>query len=615
MKKQRERSIKEELALIWRGYKLLYKTCPANMFWRTVNCISQQLSPYLTLFMSSLIINELAAGADINKLMKYAFITVVGEFILRVAIHFINWMAYKYESLQWYHEDMFFLEYQNTMKYEHLENPKVYELRNQISMMKDHVAGGLIQLYWCYWFVVSSTVNVILSVSLTASMLTMTAKGDFNGFFAFINKPVSSVIVLLLIAINVVVQIVSANRETKKSYDIWNEFTKKNIRVKAFLKHHNGSDSVIFDMRKLILDETLKVWLDKSYYVRSNKNSLKYNNYRTIWTAIMNMALFIFIGAKAYIGVFGIGSFVLYRGTVEKFIDAVSTFSTRIGRLLENNKYLLPLFEYLDLPNDMKSGTRHIQKRDDNRYEIEFKNVSFKYPRSEEYALKDVSIKFNVGDKMAVVGMNGSGKTTFIKLLCRLYDPTEGEILLDGANIKEYDYTEYLSLFSVVFQDFSLFSVSIGENVACGREYDEDKVKSCLEMTGFGEKLKTLDKGIQTCLGRDFSNDGVDISGGEAQKIALARALHKNAPFIILDEPTAALDPIAEAEIYSKFDTIVGGRTAVYISHRLSSCRFCDNILVFDGGQIVQRGSHDKLLAAKDGKYHELWHAQAQYYT
>ena len=614
MKNKRERTFKEELKLIFRGYKILYKTCPVNMFWRTVNCISQQLSPYLTLYMSSLILNELAGGRDLTKLLTYAYITVGGEFLLRVIIHFINWMAYKYESLQWYHEDMFFLEHQNRMKYEHLEEPKVTELRNQIAMMKDHMAGGLIQLYWCYWFVIASTVNIILSVSLTASMLTMTAEGNFSGFFAFINSPVSSVVVLVLIIINVVVQIYSSNKETHKSYEIWNDFTKKNIRVQSFLRH-DGSDCVIFDMRKLILDETLNVWLDKSYYISSNKISLKYNNYRTIWTAIMNIALFVFIGAKAYIKVFGIGSFILYRGTVEKFINAVSTFGTRIGRLFENNKYLLTLYEYLDLPNEMAAGKRHIAKREDNRYEIEFKNVSFKYPRSDDYALKDVSIKFNTGDKMAVVGMNGSGKTTFIKLLCRLYDPTEGEILLDGVNIKEYDYTEYLGLFSVVFQDFSLFSVSIGENVATSLDYNEEKVRECLEMTGFGDRLKTLEKGVKTYLTRKYENDGIDISGGEAQKIALARALYKNAPFIILDEPTAALDPIAEAEIYSKFDTIVGGRTAVYISHRLSSCRFCNDILVFHEGKIIQRGSHDKLVSDKDGKYRELWHAQAQYYT
>ncbi|MEA4832692.1 MAG: ABC transporter ATP-binding protein, partial [Oscillospiraceae bacterium] len=215
----------------------------------------------------------------------------------------------------------------------------------------------------------------------------------------------------------------------------------------------------------------------------------------------------------------------------------------------------------------------------------------------------------------AVVGMNGSGKTTFIKLLCRLYDPTEGEILLNGINIKKYDYDEYMSIFSVVFQDFKLFSFSLGQNVAARVDYDKTKVEACLKEAGFGDRLSSMPEGVETCLYKDFDEKGVKISGGEAQKIALARALYKDAPFIVLDEPTAALDPIAEYEIYSKFNEIVGDKTAIYISHRLSSCRFCDDIAVFHEGKLIQRGSHDKLVADEDGKYYELWHAQAQYYA
>ena len=225
-----------------------------------------------------------------------------------------------------------------------------------------------------------------------------------------------------------------------------------------------------------------------------------------------------------------------------------------------------------------------------------------------------MNLKFRVGERLAVVGRNGSGKTTFIKLLCRLYDPTEGEILLNGIDIRKYSYEEYLSLFSVVFQDFKLFSFELGQNVAASVEVDEGKAKACLEQAGFGERLRELPKGLHTCLYKDFEEDGVEISGGEAQKIALARALYKDAPFLVLDEPTAALDPVAEYEVYTGFNRMVGNRTAVYISHRLSSCRFCDEIVVFDEGQIVQRGSHESLLSQPDSLYARLWNAQAKYY-
>ena len=210
--------------------------------------------------------------------------------------------------------------------------------------------------------------------------------------------------------------------------------------------------------------------------------------------------------------------------------------------------------------------------------------------------------------------MNGSGKTTFIKLLCRLYDPTEGQILLNGIDIRKYNYGEYMNIFSVVFQDFQLFALPLGQNVAGQVDYDPVRAEDCLQKAGFGDRLEKMPKGLETYLYKDYDKDGVDISGGEAQKIAIARALYKDAPFIILDEPTAALDPIAEAEIYEKFDEIVEDKTAIYISHRLSSCKFCDRIAVFHEGSVIQQGTHTQLLSDEAGQYYALWNAQAQYY-
>lgn len=211
--------------------------------------------------------------------------------------------------------------------------------------------------------------------------------------------------------------------------------------------------------------------------------------------------------------------------------------------------------------------------------------------------------------------MNGSGKTTMIKLLCRLYDPTDGVITLNGIDIKKYNYAEYMAIFSVVFQDFKLFSFSLGQNVATGVNVDTEKATDCLIKAGLADRLSTMTRGVDTPLYNHYDEDGVEISGGEAQKIALARALYKDAPFLVLDEPTAALDPIAEFEIYSKFNSIVGEKTAIYISHRLSSCRFCDDIAVFHDGELVQRGNHNSLISDEGGKYYELWNAQSQYYT
>lgn len=302
-------------------------------------------------------------------------------------------------------------------------------------------------------------------------------------------------------------------------------------------------------------------------------------------------------------------------GAATAMVANVFSLTGLLGTLETNTGYLDKTFEFLDIPNAMYQGSLTTEKRSDRRYEVEFKDVSFKYPGSDIWALRHVNMKFKVGKRLAVVGENGSGKTTFIKLLCRLYDPQEGQILLNGIDIRKYRYDDYINIFSVVFQDFQLISQPLGNNVAGSMNYDRERVRKALLDAGFGDRLATMEKGLDTTLYKGVYEDGVDVSGGEAQKIAIARALYKDAPFIILDEPTAALDPIAEAEIYSKFDEIAGDKTAIYISHRLSSCKFCDEIAVFHEGAVIQQGTHAELVADENGKYYELWNAQAQYYT
>ncbi len=339
-----------------------------------------------------------------------------------------------------------------------------------------------------------------------------------------------------------------------------------------------------------------------------------FNSASTAVSHIFTAIIYIFVCLKAWGGAFGVGSVTQYIGAVTAMSGGVSELLRFFGNMHNNAPFLKTVFEFLDTPNAMRQGNLTTKQQSDGKYEIEFRNVSFKYPSSEEYVLKNLSLKFNTGQRLAVVGQNGSGKTTFIKLLCRLYDSTEGEIYLNGIDIRKYDYQQYMDVFSVVFQDFKLLSYGLGQNVSAAADYDAVRVEDCLGKGGFGERILTLPKGLDTCLYKDFEEEGVDISGGEAQKIALARALYKDAPFVILDEPTASLDPVAEFEVYSKMNEIVGDKTAVFISHRLSSCRFCNDIAVFHEGRLIQRGSHDDLVADESGKYYELWNAQAQYY-
>ncbi|MCL2708864.1 MAG: ABC transporter ATP-binding protein/permease [Defluviitaleaceae bacterium] len=328
--------------------------------------------------------------------------------------------------------------------------------------------------------------------------------------------------------------------------------------------------------------------------------------------ALAGGLVYMFIGLRALYGMYGIGSVVQYVGAVTNLINAFSGITNQIGSIAVNLPYMQNVHEFLSLPAPDDSGVKATAIE---KHEIEFENVSFKYEGSDEYALKNVSLKFTPGKRLAVVGMNGSGKTTMVKLLCRLYEPTEGIIRLNGADVREYARAAYSRLFNVVFQDYKLFSLPIGENVAAALGYDKTAAAAALASAGFGEKLESLQNGLDTMVGKDCDKNGTLFSGGENQKMAIARAIYKGAPFAVFDEPTAALDPISEYEIYTRLNEIIGDKTAVFISHRLSSCRFCDEIAVFHEGRVAQTGSHEKLLAEEGGRYAKLWAAQAVHYA
>lgn len=309
-----------------------------------------------------------------------------------------------------------------------------------------------------------------------------------------------------------------------------------------------------------------------------------------------------------------VAEFVLYFNVVAGFSVWLDSMLGQINNLKRLSMAMNRFRTYLEYPEQYKRDEGLPVTKRDVPGKLTLENVSFRYSEESEDILKNINLEIEPGEHLAVVGLNGAGKTTFIKLLCRLYDPTEGEILLNGIDIRKYDYEEYMQLFAFVFQDFKLFSFSLGQNIAASRTYDSDKIEECMKKVSFYDRYKSMPDGLETYLYKDLSRNGVEISGGEAQKIALARALYKETPVIVLDEPTAALDPIAEAQVYADFSNMVDNKTAIYISHRLSSCQFCDEITVFEGGRIVQKGTHAQLASQTTGKYFELWNAQAKYY-
>lgn len=323
-----------------------------------------------------------------------------------------------------------------------------------------------------------------------------------------------------------------------------------------------------------------------------------------------------YVGLRVISGIFGppisLGSFTMYVSAAINFSRTTTELGENITRIFQMLGYLDPFMEFMSLP-EAKDDKGTLVMGDEIE-SIVFKNVSFKYPGSEAYVLKNVSFDIRGGEKISIVGLNGAGKTTLIKLLCRLYRPNEGEILVNGHNIFDYDYSSYMEKIAAVFQDYKLFDFTIGENITCEDKEENHKTMDLIKEVGLKEKIEELVDGVDSILGRFYDEKGVELSGGERQKIAIARALYKNAALVILDEPTSALDPLAEAEIYEHFNTLVGGKTAIYISHRMSSSVFCDRILLIENGSVADFDTHKNLMEKKDSLYYKLFTSQVVNY-
>lgn len=470
--------------------------------------------------------------------------------------------------------------------------------------------------------VIERIATIIYSVALLVPLFIPKAgvlSSDAGFFCVFLNKWYSLFLLAAVLVLHVLVSLFTNKKVAKIKMD-WFE---RNVTFNRYFSYwfnlifdySIGKYIRLYKMQNLITKKIVETndKLEGECRLMVGKN-IKVMFFPTLSEFVLTLTSYAYVGLKAVYALISTGSSLLYISSYKRLVDAIAGISQTFIHVKIESRYLSFFYDYMQIENKRYEGTIPTEKRDDNVFEIEFRDVSFKYANTETYALRHVNQKIKLGTKNAVVGKNGAGKTTFIKLLCRLYEPTEGQILLNGVDIRYYDYKDYAALFSVVFQDFNLFSFPVGENIAAGKDYDKARVIECIEKSGFKARFDKFGKGLDTPLFQYHDENGVEISGGEAQKLAIARALYKDAPFVIMDEPTSALDPVAEYEIYKKFDEMVEGKTSIYISHRMSSCRFCDNILVFDEGKIVEQGNHDKLMQ-NGGLYSSLWNAQAQYYA
>lgn len=584
-----------------------------------MSALTAAASPLVTIWFSAQLLNELAGSRNPAALRNWVLLTLgatAGIMLLNAILQ--HWREAE-ESTFYAKMQSVFGKKRLDMDFPNADSQRVYELQSQIWQSQNFTGYGLRQSIEIFRSGCNALFQILGGIGLSLGLFF--AKIPQASGLGFLNSPLFTVGFIALLFAAALAAPVCAT----KGNSYWERNDEQGTfgnRVFGYFSSASSNRARMADMRFYKQQAIAENYLEKNNTFSMKSTFAQYAKgpmglliaLSSCVSAFLTGLIYLLVCIKAWAGAFGLGTATQYIGSVTSFFGGFSELMKCIGVMRINSSFLDTVFELLDTPNTMYQGSLTTEKRSDIQYDVEFRDVSFKYPGSEAYALRHVNMKFKVGSRLAVVGMNGSGKTTFIKLLCRLYDPTEGEILLNGINIRKYRYDDYMKIFSVVFQDFQLLALPLGQNVAASQTYDAARVLDCLNKAGFGEKLAKMPHGLDTYLYKSVDTEGVDVSGGEAQKIAIARALYKDSPFIILDEPTAALDPIAEAEIYSKFDEIAGDKTAVYISHRLSSCKFCDEIAVFDSGSVIQQGTHSDLLADESGKYFELWNAQAQYY-
>lgn len=585
--------MKKDARVLTRLLGMVHKTEKAFVPVTLVRALFQTAVPLLNIVVPARLIDEMLGAADGKVLLVYVLSLAGGNVLLGLAR---TWLDRKWElaDMRLRHGmEVRLGEHVMGLDYEKIENPSVldlkeralYPIRNQNSL------NELIET-------VCTMVTAVFSLVSLGAILLRTNAVLILGIFLF------CFIQLLML------------KKVQKNMGVFMAGIPVTMRRSAYYENLAADyeplkEIQLYRARELLLKKLEKAHQDNVELYASTipKNGV----YEGIMGALAQLQL-VFVYAcnivSLFAGKISVGDFTMYVNAASKFAENMMTVLKGLVTVHQDCRYMEVYLEFMELKPTVKAGKK--EAPDDRDVTIEFRNVSFHYPDREELVLKNISARFCPGEKISIVGMNGAGKTTFIKLLCRLLIPTEGEILLNGVNINEYSEESYTKLIATVFQDFQLFSFSIRDNIDIGRSGKD--VGDAARQAGIEGWVKKCPAGEATQVTRRFDESGVEPSGGEGQKLAIARAVYKNAPVMILDEPTAALDPYTEYEIYRKFDELSNGKTVFYISHRLSCCQLCDRILVFADGRIAEQGSHEELKNA-GGIYSSLWNAQAKFYV
>lgn len=583
---------------MFRGFIYLIKLCfkykKSTIFYLFLRQLVDSAAPLINIVMPKLIIDEMTYNQNIFKLLLYVSIFLISLcFSRQLSLFFgIKFYLAKLEVENKF-ENTLCEKLLNT-DIETLESPNFLDLQKKAERFiyaEGYGFGGILE-----------KVSAILSIFIV-----------FIGIISiiFILNPVVVITFVVLSTLNAFAHYRSQHTNIKLDLERPVEERKISYYLNLLSNSSKQKEIRIYKMGNLIVEkynDRKKVL--KDFFRRTMYNNFYAQMFMVITDLIQQATAYAYLIIEFIGGQITFGSFTMYLNAINSFSSSMDDVVRAIIDIRQYSEYYVNVDEYLNL----KSNLRTVKKRSidiNKNFVFEFENVYFKYPKSDDYVIKNLSLKIYPHTKIAIIGENGAGKSTFIKLLSRMYKPTKGTIKLNGYDIYDYDYDEYMKLFAIVFQDYNLFAFSVEENISIS-EKNEQKVKDSLIKSGFDIKL--LPKGLQNQISREFDEKGFIPSGGEGQKIAIARAIYKDAPIVIMDEPTAALDPRSEYKIFKDFKALSEDKISIFISHRLSISKFCDTILVFKAGQIVEMGNHDELIALK-GLYYELFNIQSKFYN
>lgn len=553
------------------------------------------LLPLATIYFPRVMIDMITRKSPQNELLLFVGVFCVLFALLELVSIFIDAKIYSMRDIfRNQYEDICEKKYKLT-DYQNTEDPQINDLYNN-AMNSTGYAESMVDTLNNFFM------NLLGIISF--------------GSIIIILNPIILIIILACTVVNFFLFKI-VRMYTNKNWRKWAPVERKNNYLHSITHcYEKIKDIKLYPYPRLINDLTDKCHKERLYWRGKvwNKESLP-SIVDTLLAFLRNGVVYYILLAQLINGYIDVGLFVFYFGAVTGFSEWLNSVSGQLSNILQISTRINFIRSFMEIDERFNRGITK-RKPEGTTYDIEIKNLTFSYHASETNIMKNISIKINKGEKIALVGSNGAGKTTMVKLICGLYYPKEGDILINGLSVKEINIDEYYALFSVVFQDFHLMPISFAQFVSgSGVDIDRQKVQKCLEQAGLSDRVGRCPRGIDTTFYKDIHerDPGVDLSGGEKQRLLLARALYKDASILILDEPTAALDPIAESEMYQKFDELIKGKTAIYISHRLASTRFCDRIFFMEDGQIIECGSHEQLMEQK-GKYYEMFEVQSYYY-